>query len=233
MAQKTKVWEGAIRLTHWALALAILGLFITGEFNLFFYHIILGKIVLMLVVFRVLWGFVGSKPARILPGLFALGNIPGYMGRLFSKKAEYTAGHTPLGWAMTFALLLAAGLQALLGLSMEKTYEGVTYAHELSPLFSNVDLKHTFNFIHTEIMPAVIITLVSVHVLAVFWYLWRKKQNLVTGIITGVKMVDVAPKTDFKKLILPAIIVLAVSVLIVWGLLDLPNLLGLVPPTSN
>ncbi len=232
MTKKVKVWEGVIRINHWALALAILALFITADQKIFSVHIILGKVVLMLVIFRILWGFVGSKQARIIPGICALFRIPRYIPTLFNRKPEYTDGHTPLGWAMTFALLLALGFQSLLGMSMQKTYEGVTYAHELSPLFQNADLKGFFNFLHTQVMPVVIITLVSVHVLAVFWYLLGKKQNLLPAMITGKKLVNNSISTNFGKLILPAIVTIIIAAAITWAIIISPQLLGIVPLTA-
>ncbi|MGI9461462.1 MAG: cytochrome b/b6 domain-containing protein [Alphaproteobacteria bacterium] len=227
MAQKAKIWEGVIRINHWLLTIAIIGLFVSAELNMFSRHVQIGKFVLALVIFRILWGLVGSQPARFKAGFCSLFRIPAYSKTLFRRRPEYTTGHTPLGWLMVFALLMAVGGQALLGLSMEKNVNGHVHSHQLSPLFKSGELKEMFNFIHTDIMPKIIIALIVIHILAILWYLWGKKQNLIPAMITGNKMVNNPPQTNFKKFIIPAVLTAAVAIATTWVIINLAKILGL------
>lgn len=225
---QTKIWEGAIRISHWLMVLLIIGLFITGDNKIFPQHFILGKILLGVVIFRIIWGFLGSQPSRFTTGLRSLRYALPYMSTLFSRKKDLTAGHTPLGWVMTFLLIFVLGLQALLGLSMEKHINGNVYGHELSPLFSSVELKQFFLFLHEEILPPIIFTLVGIHILAILWYQWFKKQNLSRAMLTGIKEISGNPhKTNFKKLAWYSWIVAIISVGLVLLILNLANILGL------
>ena len=69
LAEKTrKVWDWPVRLFHWSLVLAVIGAYVTNRLGVayFSYHLFFGYAVIVLVVFRVFWGFVGTKHARFV-----------------------------------------------------------------------------------------------------------------------------------------------------------------------
>ena len=60
------VWDWPVRIVHWLLAVLILTSWITSEVggNAMTYHMWSGYAILTLVLFRLVWGFVGSRHAR-------------------------------------------------------------------------------------------------------------------------------------------------------------------------
>jgi len=63
-ANRITVWDWSIRLVHWALVALLPSLWWTAEQGEFTWHMALGVVTLALLLFRVLWGFVGSSTAR-------------------------------------------------------------------------------------------------------------------------------------------------------------------------
>lgn len=62
-----KVWDLPVRLFHWALVAAFIGAFVTNKLGVsyFKYHVWCGYTVIVLVIFRIVWGFVGTRHAQI------------------------------------------------------------------------------------------------------------------------------------------------------------------------
>jgi cytochrome b len=61
---KTLVWGPLVRLFHWLLVVAFFTAYLTEAEEAGSLHVQAGYLVLGLVVFRILWGFVGSQHAR-------------------------------------------------------------------------------------------------------------------------------------------------------------------------
>ena len=66
MKQKVRVWDLPTRIFHWTLVLCIPFLWWSastgGEWLQ--KHLIVGCVVLGLLIFRIIWGFIGSQSAR-------------------------------------------------------------------------------------------------------------------------------------------------------------------------
>ena len=62
--QKHLVWDLPLRLFHWAFAISVIGSFISGEMGVWAVHERFGMTIVGLVIFRVIWGFIGSETAR-------------------------------------------------------------------------------------------------------------------------------------------------------------------------
>ena len=76
--QSILVWDLPVRIFHWLLAACFVGVFATGDSERWRdIHIMLGYTMLILVAFRLIWGFIGSRYARF--GAFAFG--PGRVAR--------------------------------------------------------------------------------------------------------------------------------------------------------
>lgn len=115
----TLVWDGWLRLFHWALAGAVgmcvyTGLF--GGFEAMDWHQWGGFTVLALVIFRFLWGIAGPATARFSDFLRGPGSVLAYVRALSPGQAPQRRGHNPLGgWAVVL-ILLVVGLQGVTGL---------------------------------------------------------------------------------------------------------------------
>jgi cytochrome b len=189
MAESTlnvKVWDAPVRLFHWLLvALATVSVS-TGYLggNLMRWHVWSGCGILGLLVFRVLWGFAGSTYARFAHFVRGPGAVREYARELASRTPSYTIGHNPLGGWMVIALLASAALQAGTGLfaNDDIATEGPLYAKVGKALSDRITAWHDANAV-------VLLVLVCLHVAAVLFYLWYKRENLLRPMFSGSKQV--------------------------------------------
>ena len=102
--QSIKVWDIAIRVFHWALVGCYALAFISSE-NIPKLHVFFGYSVLFLVLFRILYGFVGTKYARFSDFLYHPAQITNYLRGLLTGKPKHYIGHNPAGGFMIFIML--------------------------------------------------------------------------------------------------------------------------------
>src|SRR6185436_18145870 len=121
--RKVLVWDLPTRVFHWLLALSFAGAFLTAESERYRdVHVMLGYTMLGLVVFRLVWGLVGTRYARF--GSFAFGprSVLIYLKSLFTRSPQHYMGHNPAGsWAI-YALL---ALSLLAGATGYATYQDI------------------------------------------------------------------------------------------------------------
>lgn len=176
-----KLWDLPVRLVHWAFVLLLPALWWSAEEGDLELHKQLGMVMLILVVFRLLWGLVGSSSARFAGFLRGPRAVLRYVRGLFGRESEPVAGHNPLGgWSVALLLLLLAA-QVGLGLIAQDT-DGI----ESGPLnyLVSYDTAEWAREMH-ELGFNVLLALVGVHVLAIVFYLAVKRDNLVGAMITG------------------------------------------------
>jgi cytochrome b len=224
-----KLWDLPVRLVHWSFVALLPGLWYTAETGDLDTHVKLGMVMLILVVFRILWGLVGTSSARFSRFVRGPLTIGRYLRRLFSKEGEPIVGHNPLGAISVVALLLLLGGQIVLGLVAQDT-DGL-FSGPLNYLVE-YDTAERARELH-ELGFNVILGVVALHVAAVVFYLAVKRDNLVGPMITGRKhyAAPVAAPTR-----VPAWRV-AVCLLIAWGVggwvwSGAPGLAVLFPPGS-
>ena len=69
MAMRTvKVWDIAVRTFHWLVVVFFFVSYLSDDENIL--HIYAGYAVLGLVVFRIIWGLIGTKHARFTDFIF-------------------------------------------------------------------------------------------------------------------------------------------------------------------
>ncbi len=102
------VWDLPIRLFHWLLLICVILSFITGNIggNVMQYHLLSGYAILVLLIFRLAWGFVGSHTARFSSFVKSPATVLSHAVVLLQKKTEAPyLGHNPLGgWSMVAML---------------------------------------------------------------------------------------------------------------------------------
>jgi cytochrome b len=192
-----KLWDFPTRLFHWCLVLAIIGLFVTGKLggNWMEWHQRLGFFVLGLILFRLVWGVVGSHTARFSQFVRGPRAVIGYLRGLMSGQPQPVAapGHNPLGALSVVAMLVVVGFQAVSGLfSDDDILLRGPYAAAVSK-----DLSEWFSKMH-EWNSNLIIGLVVLHLAAIAFYVFYKKDNLVKPMITGEKSL---PDGQFQTLL--------------------------------
>jgi cytochrome b len=181
-----KVWDLPIRLVHWAFVVLLLFQFVSGKVGgrLMPWHVYSGYAMLVLIVFRILWGFAGSTHARFASFLAGPRAALRFAQRLFSRAAVPQVGHNPLGGWMVMALLASLAVQAVTGLFSNDgvATEGPLAAQVTLDLSNELAEIHRGNF-------KVLLVLSAVHVLAVLYHLLAKKENLTGAMFSGVKQV--------------------------------------------
>jgi len=181
-----KVWDLPIRLVHWAFVVLLVFQFVSGKVGgrLMPWHVYSGYAMLVLIVFRVIWGFAGSTHARFASFLAGPRAALRFAVRLFSRHAVPQVGHNPLGGWMVMALLASLAIQAVTGLFSNDgvATEGPLAAQVTLDLSNDLAEIHRGNF-------KVLLALCAIHVLAVLYHLVAKKENLTGAMFTGVKEV--------------------------------------------
>lgn len=218
--QKVKLWDFPVRLFHWALVAAIVTAWWTNQQVMIDIHAIAGYSVLTLVLFRIIWGFVGSSNARFASFLTGPKRVLDYFSKMRGGSVEEITypGHNPAGGWMVAVMLLLVGIQAVTGLfASEDTFlffDGPLVAHVSS------DFAGLMNRIH-HINIKLIYVAVGLHVTAVLFYLVVKRENLIGAMVTGMRKVPAGVAAAFARIRFASpvlgIAILIVCALMVWG----------------
>lgn len=219
MSFKTRVWDLPTRIFHWALVACVVGLVISGNVggNAMTWHFRFGYGVLSLLLFRIVWGLVGGRWSRFSSFIYAPATIISYMkGR---GKPEHSVGHNPMGAGSVFALL--AFLLTQVGSGMMSDDE-IAAVGPLAKFVSNATVS-TATWYHKDVGKVVIIALVVLHIAAILFYLFKKKENLVKPMIHGDKLLDavVESSKDNAQSRTVAAVVFAICVGLVATLVNL------------
>ena len=221
--QTIRVWDLPTRLFHWLLAAAVVGLVITANVggNWMHWHLRLGYAVLTLLLFRLVWGFVGGHWSRFGSFLYAPSTVLAYLrGR---GKPEHRVGHTPLGALSVFALLLILLAQVSTGLMSD---DEIAFFGPLVRFVSGDTVALATSY-HKNVGKFIVIALVVLHVVAIGFYKWVKKDNLVRPMVVGDKQVAanlaVPQARDSAASRVLALVVLALSGGAVAWLVQLGN----------
>jgi cytochrome b len=164
-----------VRLFHWLLAALIAFSWWSIRNHHTDWHIWSGCAILTLLVFRLLWGFVGSSTARFSSFV----REPRALGDYWRGRWS-GIGHNPLGALSVLALLAALAVQVGLGLVSED--EDGLYMGPLATLVST-DTAGKARDLH-ELWFKVLLALIALHVLAILYYRVRGK-GLTWPMITG------------------------------------------------
>jgi cytochrome b len=190
MTPPVRIWDLPTRLFHWSLVLLVVFSVTTAKIggNWINWHLRSGYAVLTLIVFRLLWGFAGSRYA--LFAQFVRG--PRATLAYLRGVGPVSAGHNPLGAWSVLAMLTALLVQAVTGLFAN---DEIATEGPLSKLVSGATASwmtriHSFN-------EKLIYALVALHVAAIAYYFFVKRENLVGPMLTGDKRaIDAEPAQD-------------------------------------
>ncbi|MEJ7687123.1 MAG: cytochrome b/b6 domain-containing protein [Variovorax sp.] len=175
----TRVWDLPTRLFHWTLAAAVIGLIVTGLNGIMEWHFRLGYVVLSLLLFRLMWGFVGGRWSRFSAFVYAPSAVVAYLrGR---AHPDHLIGHTPLGALSVFGVLAILALQVATGLVAD---DEIASSGPLSRFVSSTVVGAATGW-HQAQGKWTVIVLVGLHVLAVLFYVLVKRHRLVRPMISG------------------------------------------------
>lgn len=176
--RRIRVWDLPVRLFHWALVLLMLLLFASAYAGRMEVHATLGLMALVLVLFRLIWGFVGSQTAKFREFVRGPRGVLSYL----RGTAPSAVGHNPLGGLMVLVLLAALLLQALLGTFSS---DGMEFNGPFVPWIGSMAAERMAR-LHVLLAYA-IAALSVIHVLAVLLHLICLHDNLITPMLSGSK----------------------------------------------
>jgi cytochrome b len=162
---RVKVWDPAIRLFHWTLVIAIAVAFLSSEEDstLNNWHVLSGWVAAVLIMFRLVWGFIGGEHSRF-SDFIRPSRIPHHVVSLARGQREPALGHNPLGAVAVVVLLALTAITVWTG-----AFGGET-AEEMH-----------------EVIAWVLLAMVALHVVAVIVMSMVERENLVRAMVTGDK----------------------------------------------
>jgi cytochrome b len=177
---RARLWDGPVRLVHWALVALIAFAWWAAEDHLN-WHRWSGYAVIGLVLFRIYWGFAGAGAAKFSSFVRGPKATLAYLKTLGERTPSETPGHNPLGALSVLALLAIVVMQVGTGL-----FAVDIDAFEGGPLSDRVSFEtgRELAELH-ELTFRVLQGLVVLHLAAIaFYYLW-KRTNLIRPMLTG------------------------------------------------
>lgn len=208
-----RVWDLPTRLFHWALVVLVLACYVTEREYWMDLHLLCGYAVLTLLIFRIIWGFIGSQTARFAYFVKSPALALRHLVHFFRREPDEEIGHNPAGGWMVLLLLALLLVSAISGL-----FSNDDIASE-GPLAKYVS-KHTsdiFSAVH-DIVWDVLLAAIVLHILAIIAYAVFKGQNLLRPMITGKKRLPATLRPPRMANPLLAVAVFLISVALVFAL---------------
>lgn len=206
------VWDLPVRLFHWILVFCLIGSWYTseGDRGLIDIHMLFGYTILSLVLFRIVWGIIGTKHAKFTEFVPNKKELKSYI----KNNDKPYLGHNPIGSLMVLFILLLLLMQTISGLFM--TDDVFTNA----PYFDSVSksTQKLMSQIHHTIFDIIVIVS-TLHICAITYYLVFKKQNLISAMFTGKKWVEsnfISSAIAHSKLITAIVLLLVVCAFVYW-----------------
>jgi cytochrome b len=194
------VWDFPTRAFHWLLVLFVAVSYVTGGEDgwLFVVHTVSGYAVALLLLFRLIWGVIGSPRSRFGDFVYGRQVVGDYVRRLLALDPPRYVGHNPLGGWMVVLMLIVLSLTVLTGLfSGEKDgASGLLFSLVWAPGSKGLGEVH-------EVFANLILILAVVHVCGVLADWWLTGENLVSAMISGAKQLD-ATSASAEKPIAPS-----------------------------
>jgi cytochrome b len=167
------VWDVPVRVFHWALVACVAVAWTTGGTGSRL-HELAGFGIGSLILFRLLWGFAGTRHALFRDFVPAPRRLVAYLAALRANRAERHIGHNPAGGLMV--VLLLACLATLVGTGLMQSshrFFGVAWVEELHATAGHV-----------------LLGLIGVHLFGVLATSWMHQENLVRSMLNGMKAAD-------------------------------------------
>jgi len=213
------IWDWPVRLFHWLIVLLLIGSYLTiavwPDFDLGT-HKLIGYTILGLLIFRLLWGFVGGRHARFFNFIKGPGAIFRHIGELGRRRDPGHGGHNALGALSVLALLASLLVQVVSGLfnSDDIMAEGPLFGTAGPELRSFMGQVHEINF-------TVLLVLIGLHLAAILFYALWKGQALVGAMVHGRRR-DLAPEEagssgPFWAVLLCAVVAAGIVLAVVYA----------------
>ena len=187
--QGVRTWDLLIRLFHWTLVAAFFTAYLTED-DWMSLHVLAGYTVLGLVLFRIVWGLIGTRHARFTDFICSPASTLAYLKDIIAFRARRYLGHNPAGGAMVIALLFSLTATAISGLAL---YGYEEFSGPLAGLMGNTPdwLGDSLEDVH-EFFANFTLMLVLLHVAGVVIASLQHGENLVRSMFTGIKQKELS-----------------------------------------
>lgn len=224
MSKLVLIWDLPTRLFHWLLATSFALTYVFAQLGSDYidWHLRCGYVVLGLMIYRVVWGLIGTKYARFSALPISPKHIIGYL-KTFNEQADENTdnkatnkylGHNPLGSLMVLFFVISLLLQAGSGLFMDdEIFTTGPYVGYFGESFDQI-----MSTIHHNLADGILIAVV-LHIIAVVFYLKIKRQNLIKPMLTGKKSVNesqVGLGIKNSRLLIATILAIIVFAFVYW-----------------
>jgi cytochrome b len=211
--QRILIWDIPTRLFHWTLALSFAGAWLSSESDQWLsVHVFLGYLMLGLLVFRVVWGLMGTHYARFSSFWFSPKEALVYLRQVLSGRAARHVGHNPTGSVAIYLLLiltLVVGITGFFTLGAEEKQGAVAG-------WIGITQGRVFKKLH-EFSANLMLLLVLGHLAGVVVESLLHKENLARAMLTGTKLADPgAPIVQRRPLVAVLMLALMASFGIWW-----------------
>ena len=177
-AAQVKVWDPVVRVFHWSLAAAVMLALISDEDRGL--HEAVGYVALALILIRLIWGFIGPRPARFSSFVQPPSAILAYLRDVARFRARRYLGHNPAGGAMILLLMATVVTAGISGwLSQTDRFFAVAWVEDLHSASANL-----------------LIALIVFHVIGVALSSLMHGENLVRAMVTGRKPLVTSQETE-------------------------------------
>jgi cytochrome b len=199
-------WDLLQRLVHWCFPVLVVFAWWSAESGHMQWHAYTGYALLVLVLWRIVWGFIGSTYAKFSQFVVGIPSIIAY----FKGSGLEQPGHNPLGgWSVATMLALLL-LQAISGLfnTDELFLQGPL------TVFASDGIIEAASEMH-EVLWFAIQGLVALHLLVVCYHQWVKKDGLITQMGFGSRLTlrpSSRPRLGLGVLVLVVIVALVVAI---------------------
>jgi cytochrome b len=211
--KKNLVWDIPVRLFHWLLVLCLFGQWLTAEVleDAMDIHFYIGYFTLGLIIFRLIWGFVGTKYAKFNSFIAGPKAMSTYLRSVISKQHTFSIGHNSVGGLILPGVIILVGLQAISGLftTDDIVYSGPYYAS------ADTDLQQLMQWLHHNVFD-ILLAIIGLHLVAIGWYLVFLKHNLIRPMLDGKKAVAEKDSIGHSQLIKAILIMCLVAVFVYW-----------------
>jgi len=185
-----KVWDLPLRIFHWLLVAGFFVAYLTED-DLLTVHVWAGYLVAGLLVFRLLWGFIGNQYARFSTFLCSPAKSLAYVKDLVTLKTKRYIGHNPAGAAMIVLLLVSLLMTVITGFAVYGADQAAGPLAAIGPRHEKL-----WEEVH-EFFANFTLLLVVVHVIGVVVESYIHRENLARSMVKGYKKAD--DHADDKK----------------------------------
>ncbi len=206
MPERRLVWDIPTRVFHWSLALSFLGSYLSGESERWaLIHITCGYTLLGLIVFRLIWGVIGTRYARFSEFAPKPSTVLKYLAGLFKRRPAHYIGHNPLGALAIIAVLLLGLICAISGWLINA---------EVGPFW-----LEPVHLISADAMLAV----VFVHIIGVLLSSYLHHENLIKAMLDGRKPAEEEQAIAKSRPLIALLILICIVAFWVWSFSGTPT----------